>query len=341
MELLDNKQQLKYESVEAVNQSSLKELLKGPKAYLKSFEKEEGPTPSYFIFGSAVDCLITTPEDFSNRFAVMDIQKPSDTISLILENVHRQILEVGADPTRTYLLDWSEFILSVATGLGYGKSWKPETVVNKIVEQGGDYFEFISQAEGKDVIDVNMYEKVEQCASSILNNEYVKPLLDVNTQHQVAVYWEYNGINCKSLLDLVNIDEEAKTIQPIDIKTTSDSVYFFPSSVLKFRYDIQAAFYTDSLRHMYPEYTVLPFKFIVAEKSNQNPPLVYTCTEKDLDIGRVGITLPNGRRLKGYQTLMDELKWHQESGIWDYSKDYFINGGEFAIDIVNENEEGK
>jgi hypothetical protein len=110
-------------------------------------------------------------------------------------------------------------------------------------------------------------------------------------------------------------------------------------SVFKYRYDIQAAFYTDALKSAYPEYTILPFKFIVSDKYCYNPPLVYTCTEKDLEVGRTGMELASGTRIKGYQDVMENLIWHQQSGIWDYSREYFINGGEFKLDLSNE--EGK
>jgi len=341
MELIDDKKQINYRAAKARNQSALKELMKSPGAYLKSLEPRTGPTPDYFVFGSAVDCLLTTPEDFTHLYAVMDFAKPSDTIVLVMDTLLETISNLGEDARNVKLENWEEMIVSVAHGCGYGKAWKPETVANKVRSAGEDYFYFIAQAEGKDILDVATYMRIEKVAEAFLNNEFTKKLLTTKTKYQVAIYWKHLGKDCKVLLDALNIDETNKTVQPIDIKTTGDSVYRFNSSVFKFRYDIQAAFYTDALKAAYPGYTILPFKFIVSDKFCYDPPLIYTCTENDLNVGRKGMTLASGNKIKGYVDLMAELNWHEQSGIWDYKMDYYINGGEFKLDLNNEEGKGK
>ena len=95
---------------------------------------------------------------------------------------------------------------------------------------------------------------------------------------------------CKALLDMVVIDDELQTVQPIDIKTTGEYPENFHRVAKRFRYDIQAAFYTLALSYAYPEYTILPFQFLVESTvaSAIGTPLLYTCTESDLLIGRYG-----------------------------------------------------
>ena len=53
MAIIEDKES--YRQIEAVNQSKLKKLFTNPKMYLKEDSKE---TPSYFIKGSILDCLI-------------------------------------------------------------------------------------------------------------------------------------------------------------------------------------------------------------------------------------------------------------------------------------------
>ena len=69
-----------------------------------------------------------------------------------------------------------------------------------------------------------------------------------------------------------------------------DQTIYFPKSLRQRRYDIQAAFYTEALKSKkeYETYKILPFKFIVESTTNPGNPLVFTCNQELLEIGKSG-----------------------------------------------------
>jgi len=122
------------------------------------------------------------------------------------------------------------------------------------------------------------------------------------------IYWECLGEQCKGLLDLAI--ESDGVIQPIDVKVTGVNPNNFKWQARKFRYDIQASFYSDGLTAL--GYIVKPFINIVASTNPLVLPFVYIYTERDLEVGRNGC-----RKIKGrYYNPIDE--WLEEDYIYGY-----------------------
>lgn len=60
---------------------------------------------------------------------------------------------------------------------------------------------------------------------------------------EVAMYWERDGVQCKGKVDGICASKGSETPMLIDVKTTSD-IHAFDRDFFKFRYDIQAAWYS-------------------------------------------------------------------------------------------------
>ena len=314
-----------YRNHNAISQSQLKALLSGIGIYkhVKSFGV-------HFLLGDAVDILLTqSKEVFDEKYYVSNIKLPSESIVKVVDRVF-------IDYPYSTDGDHLEAILNACNEVGYSMSWKRDTRINKILKEGGAYWEELKNSYGKTIIDCVQNETIKSIVKSLTTHEFTKDIFNCKSESQLAIYFNHKGIKCKALLDRVNIDDEFKTLQPIDLKTTGDYTGNFRFTAKKFRYDIQAAWYTLALKHWrdwnYPGYTILPFQFIV--ESTKNPgyvPLLYTCTNLDLQGGRDGI-IHNERHYKGYEDALELYKWH-ESHSYEYEKEIQDMNGNLNLNL--------
>lgn len=348
----------------ALSQSELKLLLDDPKKF-KEFKdrqaqgiQENSEDAKHFLLGSAVDCMLTST-DFLEEFHVSSLEnKPSDNVRNIINSVFSTAIQKGNDREFT---NFKSEILEACNNFEYYPNWKDETRVNKILENY-NYWRDLVVSEGKKVLSAEEYLTVRNVVASIKNHKFTKNLFEMvacngEILYQFPIFFNHKNIDCKALLDMVIINSVDKTIQPIDIKTTSGRTVHFPTSFRKYRYDIQAAWYTLALEYyknssiFYSDYKVLPFKFIVESTTDIGRPLVFTCSKETLYTGRYGVeesiqtrlifpneTTANGNKAlkyKGFETLLDELiklrntDFKYSSDILEVNGDvelYFLNG---------------
>ena len=86
-----------YRQARGVNYSSLAALAVSPKYYRQKQEQEQVDTDA-FIRGSAVDCLLTTPDEFSKQFYVMTAKLPTSEMMLAYVNNYIEYEGIFASP---------------------------------------------------------------------------------------------------------------------------------------------------------------------------------------------------------------------------------------------------
>ena len=341
-----------YRAHPAISQSQLK-LLLGPDPSLFNTVREPElyfEEKKHFIIGDAVDCQLTkSVEEFNNKFHISNLQnKPSDTIKSIVNQVYDHVKEIHGREVQT-IDRYSNAILDSCNDHNYQPNWKTETRIAKVVE-AWEYWEDLKQAEGKVVLSTEENNLISQIVMSIRTNPITAPYFkedkDVEIRYQVAITFTLLEVECKALLDMIIIDHNKKTVQPIDIKTMGDQTLYFPKSLRQRRYDIQAAFYTRALlsRVEFQDYEILPFKFIVESTTKPGNPLVFTCNDELLSIGRVGreeylypesgLLVPE---IKGFHQLIEDYKWYVENG-FEEKREVVEAQGELEIDwngIIN------
>ena len=106
----------------------------------------------------------------------------------------------------------------------------------------------------------------------------------------------------------------------------------------------------------YETYKILPFKFIVESTINPGKPLVFTCSNELLFMGRWGreenfleLNVPdsaetwvkkeyvNYPEIKGFHQLIEDYKWYMEKG-FETKREIVESQGEFQLDwsgIIN------
>ena len=351
-----------YYTNPAISQSKLK-LLLGPNPNIFNTIQEPElyfEEKKHFLIGDAVDIQLTRSiEEFNQKFHISNLQnKPSDTIKSIVNQVYNHVREIHGREIQT-IDRYSNAILDACNDHNYQSRWIDNTRISKVVE-AWEYWEDLKSAEGKTVLSSEENDLISQIVMSIRTSpntsKYFQTSKDIEVLYQLAIYFPCQGVDCKALLDMVVINHKEKTIQPIDIKTMGDQSIYFPKSLRQRRYDIQAAFYTQAIfqwcimQDKYLDYKILNFKFIVESTVNPGNPLVFTCSDELLKIGREGRVDEYVRifnvfdhrheklpEIKGFQQLIEDYKWYMEN---DFEKNRKIveSQGEFNIDwngIIN------
>lgn len=352
-----------YYLSEALGQSKLKRLL----GDISSFQKEEDSSAEHFVIGSAVDCLLTsTPEDFEQSYHISKVEKlPSDAVIKILGHVYEDLLSDYAEhlevvtgqenpaPVTSFfefvgeLNTWETYILDACLKEDWNRNWGAAAKLKNILEPGAEYFKELCLAKGKRILSTDQASTVDNIVAFLKSNPRTSRYFDrdnfmqlphVTIHYQFAMYFEYRGVQCKALLDMVVVERDADgrivSITPIDLKTMNGNTFYFPSSVRARRYDIQAAWYTLALHHHFaiPEGSdiIKPFLFVVESTSYQGKPLVFQADSTLLQIGRYGrkaVSLVDTNlftqdaqnavlawEIKGFEQLLDLYLYHIENG---------------------------
>ena len=345
-----------YKTISALNQSTLKQILVSPRAYVEAKERQLArveSTEQHFMFGSLVDIMLTeSREYFDKKYAVIpDDTGVSETIAKIVKGIYDSVVDedklYDADikHTPTNLEDYPEQILKHCDYELYQSRWKDETRINKIVEQGSKYFDILKKCGTKTIITESEYAKAVNCVMALRSDKHTSkycqkksndPNILIIDKH--VIVFEHDGLEFKGELDRIIVNHKEKTITPIDFKTTSKSVLNFEKSFWHFRYDFQAAVYTlgltkdksNRLKSYYQEgYTFKPMLYIVVETFLKNPPMVFEISKTAINTGLYGNVdkVPKiNENLQGFYQAIKRFKYATENNAWDYPMEYDTKG---------------
>ena len=310
---------IEYFADGSANQSYLKQLIKGVEHLEEKEEvlyfKEKG----HFLFGSAVDVWITQGKaNYDKQYYESGGKKPSDSIMSMVRMVFDSLLNANQEVPGEHLIDVnSGYIVAALDYHKYQSRWKPETRINKVVEEGALYFEELKESHGKTILSAEESNVVWKIVMSLQTHKYTERFFkddkNMDIFYQVPIYFMTSDVPCKALLDMVIVNHTEKKVFPIDIKTLGGFTSEFPWSVKSRGYNFQAAFYTEALLELkermartikgFPdisEYQIMPFKFIVETTKTwknvltdvvtyyQGKPLVYELSRAQMRLGRDG-----------------------------------------------------
>ena len=324
--------------------SGLNLLARSPRAYKRYIEDPRHEESEALRKGSALDCLLTEPNKFNEMFAVADVAPPggmmSDYVKAYLDLINKD--DISEDTRRKAAYKDSGFKI------------KYESVIKRFeAPEIQEYVEFVKNSTGKTILSPNEWLSAVGMQEMLLNNEFTqKYLVDlpsnpmIDDHNQMIIKWKFGQLDCKSILDKVLVDHNDKRIIPMDIKTTSKGVGNFIQSFIRYGYFRQCSFYNYAIRYWLHniseienpnDWTIEPFKFIVVDSNLNDFPLVYVCSERDLEVGRQGGYVSHGfRKVKGWQNLVDDLLFHQVLRDWRYPREALENKGELIMNVFEE-----
>jgi hypothetical protein len=327
-----------YREYDAINYSMLSQLDKNP----SGVQDEDREWTDGMAFGTLVDYMCFEPSKVQEEFYVSEADRePSKTAKKLADwMLNRYDLhvdsngDVGPDPLDDLLEEAEEAVGSSTSFERYG---------------GVDYLKEQIESQDKHIINPDLYNKARDATITLKTHPFTKHYFistNKEVQFQVPIVWDPSEWDddikwmAKSLLDIVLIDHEEGTVTPVDLKTTSRSVYKFPNAFLRWRYYLQASYYWHGLYQRVKshdeisDYVVKPFEFVVISQKDVQHPLVYTTTENTLLKGRDGGHLERWNTdVRGWTQLIKDLKWHEKEGKWNYSREIYENNGQIELDV--------
>lgn len=279
----------------------------------KLFDKVESPS---LTFGSVVDCLMTdSQEEFDRRFLVADFPELPDSQRKVVEYLHRMF-------SKSYpaLSDFdNRTIMDISETLQFQLNWKPETRARVIKENGGEYYDLLTLAEGRTVISQSLYSDALACVETLRTSEATKFFFeqdnpfdkDIERLYQLKFKGEYDGIPLRCMMDECCVDHKNKIIYPCDLKTSSKKEWDFPKSFIEWRYDIQGTLYAEVLKQnlakdeYFKDFRIAPYRFIVVNRYSLIP-LVWTF---DQTFSQVGCALGE-HKLRGWREIVKDLDYY-------------------------------
>lgn len=283
------------------------------------FDKVESPS---LLFGSLVDTLITgTPEEFDSRFFVCDFPDIPDSIITIVKCLYN---EYGSIHNDLSLIN-DKLIIHATDIYKYQPNWKPETRAKVIKEKGEEYYNLLFLAGDKTIVSTNDYNDAVNAYNALKDSESTKfyfmpdnPFDGIERCYQLKFKATLNNVDYRCMFDLLLVNHNDKTIQPIDLKTSFKKEYDFYKSFIEWSYNIQCRLYVRILKEVikndeyFKDFTVLPYKDIVVCRTSLTPLVWYfedTFVEGELVYGKNKQIV-----LRDPQTIGEELKHYLDSG---------------------------
>lgn len=269
-------------------------------------------------FGSMVDTIITEGmEKFNEKFVVADFNIPTESVKNVVDALLNAVTEDNIEDVS------DNDILSICDIVGYQPKWNTKTRVEKIRTFGGEYFNCVRAIGERTVVSNEVYQSVLATVGALKNNLSSAKYLQ-QTDEKTGLEFLYQqkfvanieGLDVKSMMDLIIVFHNKKAIMPVDLKTTSVPEYDFQRKFIENRYDIQSRLYyrilEDAIRKddYFKDFDLLNFRFLVINK-NSLTPMVFEdelCSKS----GHLDIVFNNGYKkvLRDPVTIGKELKYY-------------------------------
>ena len=270
-------------------------------------------TPSLTL-GSCVDTLITgSQEEFNNLFYVADIPSIGDKEKQVADVLYSKYHDVYSSLPEIP----NEDVLAIADEMSFQKNWRDDTRVKVIKERCSIYYSIKATAEGKQIVDMKTYYKVQQMVKALKDSPATHayfaeddPMSPIRRYYQLKFKAKLKGVNYRSMADLIIVDYENKKIIPCDLKTSSHKEWDFQESFCQWNYMIQARLYWIVIKanlmadDYFKDFTLENYRFIVVNKDSLKP-LVW-----EFPLTKIGGTLvdDNGKEYRDPLEIGAELR---------------------------------
>lgn len=347
------RKEVNYRTLEGLNCSMIKLFDTDPVKFFEQFKlgkkRKEEKTVS-LIIGDLVDFYLLDckgdwdefNQRFDEKFALYEGNKGSGQVFLLADILFRVTLDNTEDGIvqKSFGTLFSEAFRRVQLEGKY-KGGTEEKALLDFEAKGREYYDTLIDNVGKTVVEVSLLDKSKKVGDILKEDEFTSEIFsdeNPNVEYfpKFTIEWKFRTkagkeIDCKSEVDILKINHSKKIIYAKDLKTNYDNENF-EYSYLKYRYDLQAAFYFMAVKYWaiqegMGEYSVMPMEFVVGDTSSNNRrPIRYKLSMDDITKGMSGYSL-NGKKYKGLIDLVEEISWAEDNNIWNCSKDVYDNKG--------------
>lgn len=316
-----------YSDMSRISNSNIGWFLKNGPKYLHDMltGKAEGDSGAQLARGTMIHEYLLQPEEFEKDYAVFTGQKPT---SAQQEKFCQELINsVEIEPNKAVLEAYKKSYSIV------GKS--EEKMLSMGLEMASTLKDYIdAQKNGKILISEYQMSMLQRIRENISNHKLANKLLQepYDTEedklfHEFHINWDMLGVECKSLLDSIHFDMKNKVCTIMDLKTTTH-LYHFEDSMNTYDYLRQLCFYTLAatwyIVNELKDDSSWKFKWYIIgiDTVSKNDIRVFKFSEEQID-----------SRTSTIKKALEEIKWHQETGNWDYYKSYYDGDGAEMLNI--------
>lgn len=324
-----------YYSEKRVSSSSLKWFETSPLFFRKMLDKEiEQETKRYFEIGKKIHMKILEPNEFDKNYIYLEFSTPKseNQKNFCQDYVDLPIRSKDEKLIRAYKNNYSIDKLS------------EEKILEKAKEAHKSLAGYISylrkRKEVKDILTYTDNLLINECDRLAHDHIAARDLLfitdpfaNIDMFNEQVVFFDWMGVQCKSMLDRIVIDHTNKVIKLIDLKTTIN-LGEFEHSFEEFSYYRQMAFYWGAIKSEFIKTYNNPGNGIDSYK----PKLFNDYSKETYIIGFQKGDLPECRVFKISDTwlqrgldeieeLLPKIKWHFDNNLWEHRKEYYDNNG--------------
>jgi len=328
-----------------ISASFLKSLSNSPKEGYSIINGEESKKTPSLDFGSLVDCLLTTSDEFIDKYSIFSGKRPSDKL-LDFANKYIEIYQIEGSRE-----DFSKdsAILQARVESGYDSRLLNETVLKKFREECDTYCQFCLDNIGKTIIDAETLVFANELVYKTKVSPYLQNIFYPDSNHivlfQVPIYLVTTRFEGKLLIDILDIDLLNKEITPYDLKTFEGS---FESNYWKYKYYYQEAWYSFALNTICNkdlfiscelpeelklihsgEYKIKQFKFIAIDKSLYREVEIFESYNNIIDDVFFKGYIDKGEvkvKIKSIESLIQEAKERVKIDNWTTDYQMLTNG---------------
>ena len=345
-----------YEDKTRISNSNIGWFLnKGP-AILHKMLTEDVPEEKNAILerGTMIHEYLLQPEEFQKDYVVWDKSRPSST----QQEAFCQALAFSTEiePNRAIL---SAFKSAYSTA---GKSEdKMLSEGLKIASTLKDYIDFLKANDGRIMIspwDIKMLEKIKHnILSHKLANKIIWPVEqmkrysgdgwddvmdEISCYHEFHINWEYKyrdldkstkdyyflTVKCKSLLDGLTFDWKNKKVTIYDLKTTQ-KLWHFEDSIEQYDYLRQLMYYTMAaewylVNECSEDISKWTFEYYIIG--------IDTTGSNEIRVFKIEPYMVQSR-LVAIRDALNAISWHQSTGKWDHSREYYEGDGSESLNL--------
>ncbi len=295
-------------------------------------EKIEDENSRAIKIGNAVHCLRLEPEEFDNKF-FMSIcsEPPTGNMKKFVDSLYKHTI-ANTNEEGGVLIDFEDLAELAYAESGYKRD-KLVTVLGNFKNKDPEMFYRERRAcgtTGKELICTEDKSISEKIVETLRNHGYTRDIFTERSLKEVQMDdFEIDGLPLKAMIDDIEIIGDTITIT--DLKVTWNNDNFYKEYFLKRRADIQAFVYKRAVQAKFPEYKINKFRFVAADSSNFNDPLIYEVGDSWEAKTYYGFH-ENGKEYRGLKDIISEIKWHQSTGKWNTTKLAFDNLGVIKLE---------
>src|SRR3990167_8738311 len=298
--------------------------------------------------GSAADCLLTSPEEFNETFEVLNMKAiGGKTGEVIIKLSRHDFTERGLEFQDLPDEDIQRYCIEAEIAGGV-KWFRSKVTSDSKYQEFYDKLVRLNTHGDKKIITSEIFEQAKAIQIQVLSDPIIGKYFSRNneefkTYYQVPVFFDYKGLQCKQLLDLVIVPLDGRSFVISDLKTTSKGIFNYEDTIIHQKLYLQGGFYSlphiRRLRIKTPEKALQDlwddkkaylqdFIYLAVDSAGYEQPNEYSLG----GLGSAQITqileggvLKTGEKTPGIDAILEEMRWHYDNQLWEHTREYYEN----------------